>query len=74
MPPRTGYLLWILTRRELKGGEWTKQKAYMENVVTKVVAEDNTSSLKEGDHLKCPSYRKGRVGCGQKKYVFSKYS
>lgn len=26
-----GYLLWILTRRELKGAEWIKQKAYMEN-------------------------------------------
>lgn len=41
----TGYLLWILTRRELKGGEWFKQKAYMENVattiaVTYVVAEE----------------------------------
>lgn len=33
----TGYLLWILSRRELKRGGWIKQKTYMENIATIVV-------------------------------------
>lgn len=75
----TGYLLRILTRREVKGGGWIEQMAYMENVtttivVTQVVAEANTSSLKEGDELKCPFYRKGKVGWGEKEGVFIKHS
>lgn len=38
------------------------------------MAENNISSLEEGDELKCPSYRKGGVRYGEKKGVFSKYS
>lgn len=71
----TGYLLWILIRWKLRVGV---KQTYMKNfsstdAIMQVAAEAKTSTWKEGDELKWPSYRKREVGC-EEKGGFSKYS